>query len=237
VGGGQTGAEVFLDLLDHGCRDVLLVTRRSNLLPLDNSPFTNELFTPHYTTRFFELNLRTRQNLLTSQRLASDGVSTDLLQQIYRRLYQLECTDEAAAVRPVVRPRQELVGLRPRGAGWTLTTRHLGTGQVRAETADVVVLATGYSQDLPPYLDPLRDRIVFEEQLPLVRPDFSVVWDGPDDAKIYLQNAARHTHGIADPNLSLLAWRSAVIANSLLATKLYDVDDPASTIDWDERQT
>ena len=236
VGGGQTGAEVLLDLLDHQCRDILLITRRSNLLPLDNSPFTNELFTPHYTARFFELSLQTRQNLLTSQRLASDGVSTDLLQQIYRRLYQLECTDEAGEVRPIVRPRQELVGLQPDGGGWTLATRHLGTGQLRAETADVVVLATGYTQGLPRYLDPLRDRIAFEDQLPVVRPDFSVVWDGPDDAKIYLQIAARHTHGIADPNLSLLAWRSAVIANSLLGTKLYDVDDPASMIDWDERQ-
>jgi lysine N6-hydroxylase len=237
VGGGQTGAEVFLDLLDNQCHDILLVTRRSNLLPLDDSPFTNELFTPNYVTRFFELDPETRRQLLVEQRLASDGISTDLLQQIYRRLYQLDCTGAALGVRPVVAPRQELVGLQPRGDGWLLATRHVGTGQVRTEVADVVVLATGYTHDLPGYLDPLRGRICFDRQLPVVRSNFSLVWDGPGDANIYLQNAARHSHGIADPNLSLLAWRSAVIANSLSGKDLYDVSDHPSTLDWDERQT
>lgn len=238
VGGGQTGAEVFLDLLDQGCREILLVTRRSNLLPLDDSPFQNELFTPHYTAKFLDLSLSTRQSLLATQRLASDGVSTDLLQRIYRRLYELEYTGDPATARPAIWPRQELVELHPRRGGcWTLVTEHLGTGHRRSETADVVVLATGYTHDLPRYLDPLRNRIAFEEQLPVVRPDFSLVWDGPPAARIYLQNAARHTHGIADPNLSLLAWRSAVIVNSLLGRTLYDVDDHPSTIVWDERQT
>src|SRR5438309_6247148 len=49
IGGGQTGAEIF----DHVLRDdgtmprrTLWISRRSNFLPLDESPFVNELFTP-----------------------------------------------------------------------------------------------------------------------------------------------------------------------------------------------
>jgi lysine N6-hydroxylase len=236
IGGGQSGAEIFLDLLNHGHHDVALISRRSNLLPLDDSPFTNELFTPHYATTFHGLDEPARRGLLAEQQLASDGVSADLLRAIYRGLYQLEYTAESP-VRPAVRPQQELTGLRRRGAGWSLTLRHTRTGEVLQENADVVVLATGYRHDLPPYLDPLRDRIRFEAGAPFVRQDFSLDWDGPADSAIYVQNAARHSHGIADPNLSLLAWRSAVIANSVLGKQLYDVSDWPSTVIWNEGKT
>lgn len=233
VGGGQSSAEVFLDLLNHGCRNILLVTRRSNLLPLDDSPFTNEFFTPHYAVMFHGFDSATRRGLLAEQRLASDGISVDLLRQLYRELYQLQYTAEQAE-QPVVLPGQELVGMRRRGSGWSLALRHTGTGEVQEETVDVAVLATGYSHDLPPYLDPLRDRIHFDAGQPVVGRDFSLVWDGPAESVVYLQNVARHSHGIADPNLSLLAWRSAVIANSVLGKELYDVSDPSPTITWHE---
>ncbi|MEV4641999.1 SidA/IucD/PvdA family monooxygenase [Actinoplanes sp. NPDC049548] len=236
VGGGQSSAEVFLDLLDHDHRDPVLITRRSNLLPLDDSPFTNELFTPHYAMTFHGLDDSARHRLLAEQVLASDGVSIELLREIYRRMYQLQYTSETSA-RPVVRPQQELTGLRHGRRGWSLALRHTRTGEMREETADVVVLATGYRHDLPRYLDPLRDRIRMEAGSPVVRRDFSLDWDGPEGSAIYLQNAARHSHGIADPNLSLLAWRSAVIANSVLGKELYDVTDGPSTVIWEEGKT
>ncbi|MCS7477692.1 lysine N(6)-hydroxylase/L-ornithine N(5)-oxygenase family protein [Umezawaea endophytica] len=233
VGGGQSSAEVFLDLLGHRCRDVLFVTRRSNLLPLDDSPFANEFFTPHYAVMFHGLDTATRRGLLAEQRLTSDGISTDLLRRIYREMYQ----SQYSTGQPTVRPLHELVDLRPRSSGWALALRHTGTGEVLEEVVDVVVLATGYHHDLPPYLDPLRDRIRFEDGHPVVGPDFSLDWDGPEESTIHLQNMARHSHGIADPNLSLLAWRSAVIVNSLLGKELYDVSDPFPTITWHEGTT
>jgi len=233
VGGGQTSAEVFLDLLDHRCRDVVFITRRSNLLPLDESPFTNEFFTPHYTRIFHGLDSMTRREQLADQLLASDGISADLLRQIYRTLYELQYTSESAGS-PIVRPLQELAGMRRTHSGWSLALRHPRTGEVVEEIVDVVVLATGYSHDLPQYVDPLRDRIRFEHGQPVVGRDYSLEWDGPEDSVVYLQNAARHSHGIADPNLSLLAWRSAVIVNSVLGKELYDVSDPHNVITWHE---
>lgn len=236
IGGGQSGAEVFLDLLQHGHRDVALISRRSNLLPLDDSPFTNDFFTPQYATMFHGLDEPARRGLLAEQDLASDGVSVDLLRDIYRTLYQLEYTAQSP-VRLAVRPQQELTGLRRHGSGWSLALRHTRTGEMSQDSADVVVLATGYRHDLPSYLDPLRDRIRFETGNPVVRQDFSLDWDGPADSAIYLQNGARHSHGIADPNLSLLAWRSAIIANSVLGKQLYDVSHWPSTVVWNEGKT
>ncbi|MFH8467621.1 hypothetical protein [Streptomyces sp. NPDC017991] len=39
--------------------------------------------------------------------------------------------------------------------------------------------------------------------------------------RIYIQNGARKSHGVADPGLGLAAWRSAVILNSLLDKEYY----------------
>jgi lysine/ornithine N-monooxygenase len=61
--------------------------------------------------------------------------------------------------------------------------------------------------------------------------DYSVKWDGPESMKIYIQNGARHCRGVADPNLSLMAWRSARIVNSVMGRCVYDVAENASAFD------
>lgn len=38
--------------------------------------------------------------------------------------------------------------------------------------------------------------------------------------------------GVADPNLSLLSWRSAKIINSLVGREVYALRHPQSFIDW-----
>jgi len=38
--------------------------------------------------------------------------------------------------------------------------------------------------------------------------------------------------GVADPNLSLMAWRSAIIANSLLGRTAYEVAGESSALDF-----
>ena len=53
-----------------------------------------------------------------------------------------------------------------------------------------------------------------------------------DTCSIYIQNGARHSHGIADPNLSLLAYRSAVIANDIAGYFLYSQIDGTSLVNW-----
>jgi lysine N6-hydroxylase len=37
--------------------------------------------------------------------------------------------------------------------------------------------------------------------------------------------------GVADPNLSLMAWRSAIIVNSLVGRQVYDVTGESSVFD------
>jgi lysine N6-hydroxylase len=64
--------------------------------------------------------------------------------------------------------------------------------------------------------------------------DYQALWDGPATHRIYMMNAGLRTHGIADPQLSLAAWRAAVIVNSLLDQKIYCIDPAPSPLYWSE---
>jgi lysine N6-hydroxylase len=243
VGGGQTGAEVVFHLLRDSERlptQLVWISSRSNFLPLDESAFTNELFTPAYSDYFFSLSSEQRDLLLGEQRLASDGISEALLQRIYNRLYELEFFErrhEASdgggqSTNRLARlmPGQEVVDLRPGAPGCELLLRSRW-GDMQSVRADIVVLATGFEYDLPEAMRPLADRLTWDRDGFPVRADFSIVWDGPANLRIYAQDAARHMRGVADPNLSLMAWRSAMIANSLLGKTAYEVEGESSALE------
>lgn len=236
VGGGQSGAEIVADLLDGPePGQVLWFTRRPNLLPMDESPFANELFNPSYSQIFQRLDSSARRRLLAEQKMASDGISGGLLDRIYRRLYELEFLDGRTGQhsRCQVLPRRDLVGLDRESAGWRLTVRHdLDPGSAETHLVDRVVLATGYEYRLPDCLAPLADRIGWDGEGLAVDADFAVSWDGPPGLRLYAQNAARSARGIADPNLSLLSWRAAVIANHATGRRLYQVDDGDPLVSW-----
>jgi lysine N6-hydroxylase len=233
IGGGQTGAEVVHHLLTspERPRRLVWVTKRLNFLPLDDTPFTNELFLPNYSRYFSRLPERRRLELLPAQELASNGIDVDLLQAIYRRLYDLECVEgEHHVCRLAVA--HQLVDAADDDDQLVLTFRNLETGAAATVTADAVILATGYRSDPPAVLGGLLDRIAFVGGRLSVREDFSLEWDGPDDRRIYVQNAAPHRFGVADPNLSLLSWRSATIVNSVAGQHVYELEDEGGAIDW-----
>lgn len=233
VGGGQTGAELFLRLIRTGRsapREVVWISSRPGFLPLDDTPFTNELFFPNYVAHFRRMSTGERRRALEQQRLASDGIDSGTLTQIYRRLYALDFLQQPSLGYRLL-PAHRLVGLARRPGGLELALEAGGGSPVRLE-ADLVVLCTGYAYQRPRYLAPLANRIHWTDDGYVVNADFSIRWEGPGDRRIYVQNAARHTQGVADPNLSLAAWRSAVIVNSVCGREVYDVEDCSSTIEW-----
>ncbi|MFD0077595.1 lysine N(6)-hydroxylase/L-ornithine N(5)-oxygenase family protein [Streptomyces sp. NPDC127166] len=235
IGGGQSGAEVVHWLLED--RDALpaslvWTTRRDGFLPLDDSAFSNEWFFPGYVRHFGRLGAARRDALLRGQRMASDGVSAELLDAIHGQLYRLD------ALRPGscsyrLSPGQELVAVDGPGDGpVTVVTRDMDTDSVVTEQADVVVLATGYQYRIPRFLDPLRELIPLDGDGYRVRDDYSIDFDGPEGCRIFVQGAAARTHGVADANLSLMAWRNAVIANAVTGRQLYRTEKETTTLDW-----
>ena len=156
-----------------------------------------------------------------------------MLKQLCQRLYTLEFF-ESKRDSFCLLPHRELTALRPDQDGWNIHLENQTLGTKEVVDADVVILCTGYKTSFPPYLEPLfvKGILNWGKYGFHLNSEFSHKWDGPQELKIYVQNRARHTHGIADPNLSLMAWRSATIINSLMGTRIYHVPEGDPLTAW-----
>ncbi|PWD62351.1 NADPH-dependent L-lysine N(6)-monooxygenase [Pectobacterium parmentieri] len=235
VGGGQSGADLFLNALrgEWGeVAEISWVSRRNNFNALDEAAFANEYFTPEYVSGFVGLNHAARQKMLDEQKMTSDGITAESLLTIYRELYHrfevLGLPRNAHLM-----PSRSVTGLESRGQGWQLLLEHhLDKGYDTLES-DVVIFATGYRPALPQMLSPLMPRIAMRDECSFnVRDDFTIEWDGPKENHLFAVNASMQTHGIAEPQLSLMAWRAGHILNCAMGRDLFDLSTPPALIQW-----
>lgn len=235
VGGGQSGADIFLNALRGHWgqpRELHWISRRRNFEPLDETAFTNEYFTPDYTGGFHGLPREVREREVAAQKLASDGITPAALQALYRELYhRFDVLGEPRWARLL--PHRSAVELRRQGPGFHLTTEHGLSGEREIFDADVVIFATGFCSRLPECLAPLAERLARDAHGELILgPNFETRWDGPAAHRLYAVNAGRHSHGIAEPQLSLMAWRSATILNHVAEREVFDLADSEGPVAW-----
>ena len=65
-----------------------------------------------------------------------------------------------------------------------------------------------------------------------IEKDFSIRKINNEENRIFVNNGAKSFYGPADPNLSLLPWRSAIIINSLLKENIYPLNNEEEMIYW-----
>jgi lysine N6-hydroxylase len=234
IGGGQSGAEIVRLLIGDTKNipsNLTWITSRRGYLPMDDSPFTNEYFFPSFGDFFSGLSHEKRIQINEELNFASDGINEHLLREIYQRLYEIELIDGRGKICRLM-SNCLFTGMMPSSNGWDIIcTDKTKEKQVSIET-DVVILATGFQYHIPEFLEPLHSRLKIENGHFHVRPDFSIEWDGPGENRIYIQNGAKHIRGVADPNLSLTAYRSAKIVNSLLGKDHYQPGEENSASEW-----
>ncbi|MCA1395691.1 SidA/IucD/PvdA family monooxygenase [Bradyrhizobium sp. BRP56] len=239
VGGGQSGAEIFLHLLSGACGRLgalTWVTRRASIFALEDSPFVNEWFFPQHGDWFFDQSEAARKQILERQSLASDGVNCSTLRAIYNALYDREVHRRSypAHVKIYVdTTAEDLRGMSP----FRLGLRQRKTGTRSQHVADIVVLATGYRTEIPSFLEPIAGRFKVlnapgGSQEIVVDKEFSARFDGPEKCRLYVQNGARLQHGIADTNLSLVPWRASLILNSIIGRVAYNCGPGTGVIEW-----
>jgi lysine N6-hydroxylase len=240
IGGGQSGAEVFLDLISRNDaeipRRVVWVSRRPNYFPLDDTPFTNDYYMPSYSDYFASLNSVTRNAFNTRNILTSDGISEATLRLIYQQIYTQRFIKNNADLVALYPNRQVTKVTSVTSGAWHLALANNDHPDAAESTElDVVIWATGFIQAPTNFLDPIKARLEREGDEFKIDSSFAIQWDGPEDRNIFVQNAARGQRGLADPNLSLNAWRSQRILDRLRGVR--SEQHVNSFIDWVTKPT
>ncbi len=95
------------------------------------------------------------------------------------------------------------------------------------------MLAPGRSPRPLPF-DPALTELMDTDEAgePVLEPDYSIRWKHDPVNRIFVQNRGRLSHGLADPNLSLLPVRSAAIVNSLLQREVFEIRDEHVSTVW-----
>ncbi|WP_327366795.1 lysine N(6)-hydroxylase/L-ornithine N(5)-oxygenase family protein [Streptomyces sp. NBC_01217] len=225
IGSGQSGAEIFLDLLrarPAGREKLHWLARTQAFAPMEYSKLGLEHFTPDYSRYFHALPESVRDELVPHQWQLHKGIDADTIATIHDELYRrtLHGGWPDATLTP---------GVWVRTAGRVANTRvelHLEHTQQNTRsrlTTDAVVLATGYRERsldrILTGLDPYMRRDASAR--PRIDDRFRLVLDPTVTGHVYVQNAERHTHGVGAPDLGLAAWRSATILNDLTGTNPY----------------
>lgn len=219
VGSGQSAAEIYRDLLvespDHGYR-LTWVTRSPRFFPMEYTKLTLEMTSPEYTSYFHGLPSATRDRLLREQRSLYKGISRDLVDEIFDLHYRLRVQGDGPCT--TLLTNTTVTG----AAGDELHCRHDETGEAFTLTTQGLVLATGYEPAVPSFLDPVRDRIRWDEQGRFaVSPHYTV---DRHDREIFVQNAEEHTHGLAAPDLGMGAFRNSVIIAAMTGREVYPIE-------------
>lgn len=224
VGSGQSGAEVFLDLLRNppdAVRHLRWLTASPAFAPMEYSRLGLEHFTPDYTRYFHGLPAATRDQLVPEQWQLHKAISAETIADIQQALYERSVGErwrDDAELRPGVRVE---AGRREDG-GFRLTCREPRQSSAFEVRTDAIVLATGYAPRRADCLSGLERHIRRDRDERLVVDDtYRVELDPEVRGGLYVQNAEQHTHGVGAPDLGLGAHRSAVILNAVAGREVH----------------
>ncbi|GAB3422967.1 lysine N(6)-hydroxylase/L-ornithine N(5)-oxygenase family protein [Flindersiella endophytica] len=224
VGSGQSAAEIYFDLLQDRSRcgyELTWVTRSPRFFPLEYTKLTLEMTSPEYSDYFFGLPAATREQLNTSQKGLYKGINTELVNDIFDLLYRENLRGPC--------PTRLLTNTAVRSASYDLASDTYTLG-LRQEEQGVdlslatqgLVLATGYSYEVPAFLTPISDRLRWDEAGRFaVQRNYSVDVTGRD---VFVQNAELHTHGFVAPDLGMAAYRNSYLIRELLGREHYPIE-------------
>lgn len=225
IGSGQSAAEIFSDLLEpcfYSQKTLSWLTRSNRFFPMDYSKFALEMTSPDYIDYFFDLSVNVKEKVLKGQSTLFKGMNTSLIDSIYNRLYGLSLEKDF----------RKLVQLRTNARLMTIdglvtngelqcTFKHRETRRPFQHKTQALVLATGYHNEVPECILPLKHVIQWDKKGRYrVNRNYSI------DAgnSLFVQNAELHTHGFNAPDLGMGPYRNAIILNTVMGEEYYKIE-------------
>lgn len=234
IGSGQSAAEIFIDLFDRQlCPEtgepqfhLYWLTRSAGFFPMEHTPLGLENFSPDYMQYFYELPKALKDQLPMQQANLYKGISSTTLRDIYERLYHRSIGQAETHV--TLAGHHQLENAQLSSANRILLkffqTQKRQVFNLQAQT---VIAATGYRYPAMKFLSKLNALIPHDTQNRWqIDASHRVAYQG--DGEIYVQNTDLHHHGVGTPDLGLGAFRSAKIANQILAETHFKLESRQS---------
>ncbi|ASW54260.1 lysine N(6)-hydroxylase/L-ornithine N(5)-oxygenase family protein [Plantactinospora sp. KBS50] len=224
IGGSQSAVEIVLDLARRFPRArIVNYVRKFGLRLKDTSPFSEEGFFPAFTDYYYKASRSGKDALDAYMRptnySSSDG---DVLKELYALIYEQRLDGEQ---RVFVRGNSEVRAAEADDSGVALEVAEIHTGDVAAERADLVILATGFrdlgpnpqQEPYPALLRGVIDRFQFDaDGYLIVEADYSLRPRVDGTPPLFLNGLCESSHGIGDAgSFSLLSLRAATIRDGL----------------------
>jgi len=213
IGGGQSAAELFCAVLSDlpECRPTM-VMRSVGLNYYETSKFNNELYFPSFIDEFHAARPEARQQILTEMRHTNyAGLAPDTIEWMYRQFYLDQLADRGRL--QMIRM-HDVTAARHDGDEIVLELTDWRDGATQELRADLILLGTGFSPEMPRMVRRIADSIGLSE-INIAR-DYRLIVDRPATAACYLHGVNEATHGISDSLLSVLAFRADDIIQDIL---------------------
>ncbi len=224
IGGGQSGAEIFYDLLkDSGHFGYQLdwVTRAPRFFQMETAKLTLEILSGDYGTYFHALDKPTKQKIIEEQKSIYNGVNQSLIDKIYDFL---DASRHGELPQVQLMPCMNLIDVEQDNNtdGFFLLFAHTQTDQRYQTHTDGLVLSSGYLYEVPPFMEGVFDRIDRDEQGKYrQKENWSVDIHGRE---IFVQNAGFESHGLINQDLGMACYRNSRILREITGRDIYPVE-------------
>lgn len=225
IGSGQSAAEVVDDLLNENEKfdyQLYWITRSPRFFPVDLSKITLEMTSPAYADYFYNLEGDQKAKLLGGQKALYKGINYELIEKIYRRLYE-----DKIKRRHSTRLMSNCELLSMHGSVdntniYDLHFRQQEQGRDFSLKSEAVIFGTGYEYCEPAFLKHIQDRIHYLDSGQYNVDRFYSIDGGRRE--IFVQNAELHSHGFVAPDLGMGSYRNACILNQICGRIVYPIE-------------
>jgi L-ornithine N5-monooxygenase len=227
IGSGQSCGEAILYLHDHFPKSMIYSIHRTVGFKLyDQGHFSNECYFPEQVDYFYHLSPAMKRAAAADLRATNySAVDFEVSSALYWKVYEDRLLGQN---RIQMIPRSRVLSVVPTNTGYELRIADVYTDTPATINADVIVLGTGYREDLfPSLLEPLRSVVQIDgDGGPSVSFAYRVATDRGFAPAVYMNGLSERTHGISDAtSFSMMALKAERILQDILGTQRLTTND------------
>lgn len=218
VGGGQSAAEIVIDLYNKfpGSK-ITLAHRGFGLKAVDNSWFTNKIYDKPTADIMYRMNQESRYNLTQEYRETNyAAIDVDLIELLGDILYQQLVRKDG---RINIKNFSSVSGVDLHQKGVVIKFNdELKKNLEYQIQADILILCTGYEYKNPPDILKGVEQYINKDNFgqPVISQDYCLSLNHKSNlGNIFTQGCNEKTHGLSDTLLSLTAVRAKIIFDQI----------------------